>query len=71
MKELLFDNGISDETEDSNEIALEVAKTFHSDFGEVGTSVETPFNDVDIYQNNIFVVSHGYSNRTVTGGPKT
>ena len=32
--------------------------------------VETPFNGVDPYQNNVYVGSHGCSNRTVTGGPK-
>ena len=70
LKERLFDNGIPDETEDSNEIVLEVAKTFHSNLGEVETAVETPFNGVDIYQNNIYVGSHGFSNITDIGGPK-
>ena len=32
--------------------------------------METPFNGVDIYQNNVYVGSHGCSNRTVTCGPK-
>ena len=32
--------------------------------------METPFNGVDIYQNNVYAGSHGCSNRTVTGGPK-
>jgi len=60
-----FDNGIPDETEDSNEIALEVGKNFHSNLGEVDPVMETPSNGVDIYQNNKYVGSHGCSNRTV------
>ena len=70
LKEWLFDNRMPDEREDSYEIVLEVAKTFHNNLGEVDTPVETAFNGVDIYQNNVYVRSQGCSNRTVTGGPK-
>ena len=50
LKEWLFINRIPDETEDCNEIVLEVAKTSHNNLVEVDTPVETPFNGVDIYQ---------------------